>query len=412
MAQQNITIGAADAKAGDTLFSAFTKTEANFSELYASLITATVTVLDIGDFPTPVANVITLDNNTMYLVSALVDIGVNTIAYGTNSELRGLNSSLSAISSTSASPLISCSNQLMRISMITLTNPNGDLFDFTGSATASFIMSQVVSFAFQDVGTFNNTSSGTMRTCAFFGGVNGITFTGTGSGQWIIEATGFNGFSGKALDFGSATFQTISIATTAFTGLGGSTSISGLTASGNISTRASITGCTFNGAGTALSGITNDDLKYVFFGNFGVQDTKEDALISLNGNATATTISAANTPVLVAGTWVVERESFFTCTTGGRCNYIGEKDLVVPVDISATIASASGTNKDIHAYLALNGAVIANSGKQARVGATDPSNIGVIWQLELTTNDYLEMFVENNSDTIDLVVSDAVLRIR
>jgi hypothetical protein len=35
MAQQNITIGAADAGNGDTLFAAFTKVEANFTELYS-----------------------------------------------------------------------------------------------------------------------------------------------------------------------------------------------------------------------------------------------------------------------------------------------------------------------------------------------------------------------------------------
>ncbi len=371
-----------------------------------------VFVAQLSDFPAPVSGVITLASNTLYTITSIIDIGANTIAYGGNSELRGLNSSISGISSTSVNPLIACDNQLMRISMITLTNPGGDLFDFTGSASASFIMSQVVSFSYQNIGTFHNTGSGTMNTCAFFGGVNGILFTGTGAGQWIIQATGFSGFSGKALDFGAAVFQTISIATTAFTGLGGSTSITGLAASGNISTRASIGGCTFNGAGTPLSGISNDDIKYTFVGNFGVQDTKEDALISLNDNATETVITTIDTPVLTAGTWVVERESFFTCTTGGRCTYVGEKDLVVPVDISATIASASGTNKDIHVYLALNGTVIPNSGKQARVSSTDSANIGIVWQLELTTNDYLEMFVENNADTINLVASDAVIRIR
>jgi hypothetical protein len=35
MAQQNINIGAADAGNGDTLFAAFTKVEANFTELYS-----------------------------------------------------------------------------------------------------------------------------------------------------------------------------------------------------------------------------------------------------------------------------------------------------------------------------------------------------------------------------------------
>ena len=50
MAQQNITIGAADAKAGDTLFSAFTKTEANFTELYTDVATNTAAIAAIPPF--------------------------------------------------------------------------------------------------------------------------------------------------------------------------------------------------------------------------------------------------------------------------------------------------------------------------------------------------------------------------
>ncbi len=51
MAQQNINIGAANAKAGDTLFSAFTKTEANFTELYsAGSLTERVIVKQASDF--------------------------------------------------------------------------------------------------------------------------------------------------------------------------------------------------------------------------------------------------------------------------------------------------------------------------------------------------------------------------
>ena len=34
MAQENITIGAANAGGGDSLFAAFTKVQANFTELY------------------------------------------------------------------------------------------------------------------------------------------------------------------------------------------------------------------------------------------------------------------------------------------------------------------------------------------------------------------------------------------
>ena len=50
MAQQNITIGAADAKAGDTLFSAFTKAEANFTELYDDVATNAAAIAAIPPF--------------------------------------------------------------------------------------------------------------------------------------------------------------------------------------------------------------------------------------------------------------------------------------------------------------------------------------------------------------------------
>lgn len=62
MTQQNITIGTADAKEGDTLYSAFTKTEGNFTELYTdvSLLQAETTDIDTrlkvveGDAPSAV----------------------------------------------------------------------------------------------------------------------------------------------------------------------------------------------------------------------------------------------------------------------------------------------------------------------------------------------------------------------
>ena len=123
-------------------------------------------------------------------------------------------------------------------------------------------------------------------------------------------------------------------------------------------------------------------------------------------------IAIVDTPVLVAGTWTVERDSLFTGTTGGRITYNGERDIVLPIDITCTISAASGTNKDVHVYLALNGAIIANSGIQNRVGSTDPRNTTVMWQLNLSEDDFLEVFVENNSDTINLVISDAILRAR
>ena len=67
--------------------------------------------------------------------------------------------------------------------------------------------------------------------------------------------------------------------------------------------------CRASGAGSLLDGITVDDEKWQFDLNDDIADSRPDALMSMQGNATVTTIAVAGTPVKVAGTWVVEADS-------------------------------------------------------------------------------------------------------
>jgi len=81
MAKQDIIIGTQNAKAGDTLYTAFTKTEANFTELYAKdvVIEADITALesDVGilqtDLDVAEASIVTLQAD---VVAAEADISV------------------------------------------------------------------------------------------------------------------------------------------------------------------------------------------------------------------------------------------------------------------------------------------------------------------------------------------------
>ncbi len=136
-----------------------------------------------------------------------------------------------------------------------------------------------------------------------------------------------------------------------------------------------------------------------------------DALVSLNGNTTETVITTIDTPVLVAGTWAAERQELFTADTAGRITYIGTEDDVITINSTITITSASGTDQDIHCYVALNGTFIPNSGMPNKVGTTDPRNTSLLWQLTMSENDYLEIFIENNTDPINLIASDAIFRV-
>ena len=77
MAQQNITIGAADAGGGDTLFAAFTKVQANFDELYSD---------DAGDVNEVTGSGgITASPTTGDVVVSITDGGVTNAKMAANS---------------------------------------------------------------------------------------------------------------------------------------------------------------------------------------------------------------------------------------------------------------------------------------------------------------------------------------
>ena len=175
---------------------------------------------------------------------------------------------------------------------------------------------------------------------------------------------------------------------------------------------AMINNCEFGGGMTALENITTEDIRFKFRYNTPIPDTIEDAMVSLSDNATATVIPAIDTPAKIAGTWVCERESLFSCDTTGRITVTSERDIVVPIDATLSIDVASGANKDLKAYIALNGTVIANSSKSVRVSSGAPQSLTLLWQLSLATTDYLEVFVENTTDAVNIIAVDAILRAR
>ena len=301
---------------------------------------------------------------------------------------------------------------------IQLDHPNAQAYNVTDSVGGQFSFSanRVRHLSGTKYGTFSDPQIIIIEVCSAFNIDSGISISGTNIlinsiDKMLLISTNATF---KAIDLGSSISQTTEFRDVTCTAPAGAFGISGLASSGNIPANriAMVNNCEFSGGMTDLENITNSDKRFDFKGNTPTADTIIDAMLSLNNNATATVISIVNTPVLVAGTWVTERDSLFTGTAAGRITYIGERDIVLPIDITATAIAASGTNKDIHTYLALNGTVIANSGKQNRIGATDPKNTGVLWQLNMSPNDYLEVFVENNTDTVNIVVQDAILRAR
>ena len=299
---------------------------------------------------------------------------------------------------------------------ISLDFPSADLLNITNTTPLSVVnIINTVIISGNSLGTCTDIVGMVFSLCAFLSLEDGYTDGGTNTSVLSISRVGMISTNAafKAVDFGSNVYDSLEVMNLQVTAPAGAFGISGLASSGNLSSGqiGNIQSCEFLGGCTPLETITRDDIRYNFVANGGIVDTSPDAILSMQANATDTVIAAINTPVLVAGTWVIGDESQFTGTTAGRSTYNGERDIIAPITVAISVEPVSGTNKDITGYIAINGAVISGSAIKARVDNGNPLAITLIWQQTLSLNDYVEVFVENNTDAIDLLVNSAVLRV-
>lgn len=113
------------------------------------------------------------------------------------------------------------------------------------------------------------------------------------------------------------------------------------------------------------------------------------------------TISTVNTPVKANGlNWtgdLLRRFSFGTA----RLTYTGTRPIPFQISSTLTIDSTSG-NDELSVYIAVNGTVKTESRSRAVAGVSTTFNPGIT--VELVENDYVEIFVENNTDASDINV--------
>lgn len=418
MAQEIINVGvAANDRSGDTWRASMIKANNNFTELFdIGTPQDRVVVNDLSDFPTPVGQVITLAAETQYLIGSDVSLGDNRLVMASNTSVTGSESINVTLTYTGTGDMFTIINTRNRINMLGISCAAGRVINFSDNTDSIFRMNDC-SVACATFGLFNST--GTNGTTVRFTTVSpssmtadGITVTGNWN-TWLYETSAVNVTAGELFDFGVATFNEI-VLDLILADLGAGTNlIKGAAASANINVGGSaiVTRMLTSGAGTPLNGVAPTDARWGFFHNDDIADTRPDGLLSLQSNATATVIAVAGTPVLVAGTWVVERTSQFTGTTAGRLTYIGGRDITLPITGSVTVEPVSGGAVNISVEIAVNGTVIPNSKRTANTSAGNPISITIPWQEILSTNDFVELFVTNEATTVNILVSSGVQRI-
>ena len=135
------------------------------------------------------------------------------------------------------------------------------------------------------------------------------------------------------------------------------------------------------------------------------------AQVTVQGNTRATTISTAGTPVKGAATYVVGIQSGFTGDTTGKIVYNGTAARVAAVHVSATFSPVASNNQEIFIQIAKNGAVEAGSKITRKVDAAESANASSFFNVSLSENDFIELYIGNDTSTDNVVLIDAILGI-
>ena len=396
----------------DSLNTGRVKINNNFTELYSAVKDGDFVIVEsVSDFPTPVGGVINLEDNKTYYITTTIDLVGNLLLGGANTTILGSSSENSILTSTGlamGTPLLSSiyTTPIRHISFKDVHTAIG--FDGALNSDEMALDCTGVNFVnVPNVGIVKDASNFIFDKGAFLNS-KGLSFDGT------IGTVGFGNslFSGDGLAGDLLSIESTCTITRRFRIIYSSVVAFGSTVGVNVDASATIPvegyildTVNFSGGSTYLSGVSVTDNKSLFVNCKGIENTAEISQYYMNGNATATTIASIGVAVKVAGTTTSSSVTQKFTNTDNRATYIGS--LTRFFKVTASLSLESGNNNQIGVYIAKNGTLINESEVYGTTsGSGRAENIVVQTLVQLSENDYIEIFVENDSSTSNITVTD------
>lgn len=291
-----------------------------------------------------------------------------------------------------------------------LSVPNGTCFEMTNAN--SLILTLVIVIA-QKVASLTNVAFVTLNDLPLVGSGDGLTCTNCGTiTAKLLQWNSGAGTGGSALRVTGASSDRLimstcdarPVSTEAFLDI--DTSYSG---------EASIAGGVFDisvgGVFFKATGLDQTTPRIFAAGVVHVPMSRTEIFGHFAGNSTETAIAIVDTPVKInAGSgWDDIKKERFTFSSDGRWTYTGLEDIDVSLSLAATVNPSGGGTKSISTYFAKNGTVLPDT--RGNVSASAGGQITNLAIVSLVTGDYIEAFLENNSDTANITVEVASIRI-
>jgi hypothetical protein len=125
----------------------------------------------------------------------------------------------------------------------------------------------------------------------------------------------------------------------------------------------------------------------------------------MQNNATLTDIVTQGVAVKIAGTTTAASINQRFTHSNNRATYIGALTRTFKITAVASVTSTT-SNKQIGFYVAKNGAAIPNSEMYVTTNTNQRAeSVAVQTITSLATNDYVEIWVENDTDATDVTVT-------
>ena len=361
-----------------------------------------------ADLPAPIGGVITLADNVTYFFTTTIDLTGDRLVCGINTTLIGGSSENCRIKSTglTGTALIT-SNYSLPIRNITI---EADVaLDLDGDGVTTALDWFGVNFTdCNTVGTIKDYSNFIMADSAFLNS-GGLTFDGT-IGTIGFSQCLFNCNSANTVFILPATLtitRRFRIIYSSFIVLSGETGIN-VNASATIPTESYILDTVnFSGGGTYLTGVDHTSNDTLFINCVNITNTAVNGQLYMQGNATATTVSASNTFYKVAGTTTpsVDNSKFSHSNNRLTCDAIINRKYLIQASLDFT----SGSNNvcEFGFYDSqLAGIRTPSRTKSTANTAGRAESISFFCVVNMDNGDYLEVHCSNTSAITDITVEN------
>lgn len=373
-------------------------------------ISSTTYVTSLADLPPPSSGVITLEADHTYFFIGTVDLQGNRMVGQFNTCILGYSSENAFITSTGlgAGVALFTTAWTTPIRHVTFKDVDTALdIDGLGNDPVALDWTGVNFTNVPNIGVIKDVGNFIFTKGAFLSS-QGLSFDGTfgtiSIADSLLQGTGAAG--------AIVTLPSTLTVTRRFRIIYSSIVAFGFTTGLDVSTSASIPvegyildTINFSGGSTYQAGVTFEDNKALFVRCRGITNSREVSQYYMNGNLTTTNIASSGVAYKVEGaTTSNARTSKFT-NTDNRATYIGafSRNFYAV----ATLSMSSSTNQLIGSYIAKNGTILTESEIYLQTDNNgDITNVTIQALVDLDTNDYIEVFVENASSSSNITVSD------